>query len=131
MKFMDPSKAKDIMGYCDPKWISDYTYKALLERSSMQNEKTLVFTDPVTVQAYRVLLLDADGLSWSAPFPKPDAPYGTPEEADVLDAGGQIVAQVSVYRTAIADSYGFTILVPPPQPGWHAIQLRDASPLAY
>src|SRR4029079_13403049 len=24
MKFLDPSTTKDIMGYCDPKWISDY-----------------------------------------------------------------------------------------------------------
>jgi hypothetical protein len=130
-KFLDPARTKDIMGYCEPKWISDYTYRALIDRSSMLNEQMLSFTDPATVQAYRVLLFDAEGPSWSVPFPKPDAPFGTAEEADVLDAGGQLVARVTVYRTVIADSYGFTILVPPPQPGWHSIQLRDASPLPY
>jgi hypothetical protein len=131
MKFIDPMTTRDIMGYCEPKWISDYTYEALVDRSEMLNENMLVLTDPATIHAYRVLLLDAEGLQWSEPFPRPDAPYGTPEQADVLDAGGQIVERVTVYRTTIADNYGFTILVPPPQAGWHAIQLRDASPQPY
>jgi len=131
MKFINPSTTKDIMGYCEPKWISDYTYNALVTRSSMLNEQMLTFTDPATIRAYRVLLLDAEGLSWSEPFPRPDAPFGTAEEADALDASGQVAARVTVYRTTIADNYGFTILVPPPQPGWHAIQLRDAPPLPF
>lgn len=131
MKFLDPSDTRDIMGYCDPKWISDYTYEALVDRSAMLNDKMRLYTDPATIQAYRVILLDAEGTQWSTPFPKPDAPYGTPEDADVLDANGQLVERVTVYRTTIADNYGFTILVPPPRAGWHAIQLRDASPIEF
>ena len=130
-KFLNPATTKDIMGYCDPKWISDYTYNALVARSPMVNDMMLVYTDPATVLAYRVALLDASGIHWTEPFPRPDAPFGTPEEADVLDASGQITAKVTVYRTEIADNYGFEIVVPPPQPGWHAIQLQDASPLVY
>ena len=131
MKFLNPATTKDIMGYCEPKWISDYTYDALVERSTMINDTMRLYTDPATVLAYRVLLLDAQGVEWSEPFPKPEAPFGAAEDAEVLDAAGAIVANVTVYRTEIADNYGFTILVPPPQPGWHSIQLRDAPPVAY
>ncbi len=131
MKVLDPRNAKDIMGYCEPTWISDYTYELLIDRSSEINEQMLQYTDPATVMAYRVVLLDAEGVSWGEPFSKADAPYGAPEQADVLDAGGQRVAQVTVYRTEIADNYGFSILVPPPQTGWHAIELRDAPPLPF
>ena len=131
MKFLDPRTTKDIMGYCDPKWISDYTYELLLDRSSMLNEQMLVYTDPATIQAYRVVLLDSEGVSWGEPFSEPEAPFGTPETADVLDAGGRLVDQVTVYRTEVADNYGFTILVPQPKPGWHSVQLRDTSPLPF
>jgi hypothetical protein len=31
-RFYAPSVATDIMGYCDPSWVSDYTYDALFER---------------------------------------------------------------------------------------------------
>jgi hypothetical protein len=30
--FVDPSATADFMGYCDPQWVSDYTYEALFER---------------------------------------------------------------------------------------------------
>jgi hypothetical protein len=30
--FIDPTPTADFMGYCDPQWVSDYTYEALFER---------------------------------------------------------------------------------------------------
>jgi Peptidase M66 len=37
-KLIDPAgKARDMMGYCDPDWISDYTFNALVERVSYLN----------------------------------------------------------------------------------------------
>jgi len=91
----------------------------------------LVRTDPATIQAYRVLLLEADGPRWSIPFPRPEEPFGAAETADVLDASGQPLERITVYRTEIAEGGGFTLLVPPPQPGWSAIQLKDAAPLSF
>jgi len=130
-KFIEPMMTRDIMGYCEPKWISDYTYEALLDRSAMINTQMLTVPDPAVRQAYRVLLLDADGPQWSVPFPRPDAPFGTPETADVLDTENQPLEKVTVYRTAIGDSSAFTILVPEPRPGWNSIKLHDALPLPF
>jgi hypothetical protein len=32
--FFEPTMTTDFMGYCDPQWVSDYTYRALYERAS-------------------------------------------------------------------------------------------------
>jgi hypothetical protein len=37
-KLMNPSTYADFMGYCDPSWVSDYTYKALYERIAIVNK---------------------------------------------------------------------------------------------
>jgi hypothetical protein len=129
--FFDPTKTTDIMGYCDPKWISDYTYKGLLDRSSTINKQSLVITNPDAIQQYRALIVDADGPRWSQPFTEPAEPFGTPEDADILDLDGQPIERVTVYRTEIGDSVGATVLVPEPIDGWHAIKLNDALPLAF
>ncbi|HKU43000.1 MAG TPA: M66 family metalloprotease [Polyangiales bacterium] len=130
-KFLDPMTTKDIMGYCDPKWISDYTYKALLERSSMINKPMFEIVDPELIQQYRVLLLDEEGPRWSIPFVRPEAPHGEPETADVLDVDNQPVDHVTVYRTQIGDSHGYSVLVPQPKAGWNSIKLHDALPLSF
>jgi hypothetical protein len=129
--FFDPAKTTDIMGYCDPKWISDYTYKGLLDRSATTNKQSLVITDPGVVQRYRALILDADGPRWSQPFPEAADPFGTAEDADILDLDGQPIERVTVYRTQIGDSVGATVLVPEPSDGWHAIKLNDALALPF
>ncbi len=128
-KFYDPMTTKDIMGYCEPKWISDYNYELLFDRSTMINK--LEVADPTLMQSWRVLYLDSDGPQWSVPFPRPDMPFGTPEDADVLDADNQPIDRVTVYRTEIGDHTGFTVLVPEPQQGWNSIKLHDALPLPF
>ena len=32
-----PEATRDIMGYCGPRWVSDYTYRGLTERSAAVN----------------------------------------------------------------------------------------------
>jgi hypothetical protein len=38
---------------------------------------------------------------------------------------------VTVYRTEIGDIHAFTVLVPEPKPGWHAIRITGAPPLRF
>jgi hypothetical protein len=122
----------DIMGYCNNKWISDYTYDALLTRVATLNGAPLsVAIPPELVHPWRVLLLDARGPRWGRPIRDAVAPAGTEEQADVLDAQGNRVARVSVFRTAISDISAFSFEVPPPEAGWAAIQVANEKPLAY
>jgi hypothetical protein len=36
-EFFDPGPTRDMMGYCEPSWISDYTYKAMFQRVQAVN----------------------------------------------------------------------------------------------
>jgi hypothetical protein len=56
-----PSEGHDLMGYCQPEWISDYTYKALYERMVIVNnvqQLVIGFPEP---RAYRFVSVDAQG----------------------------------------------------------------------
>jgi hypothetical protein len=46
MKLVKPKPAKDVMSYCTPVWISDYTYRGLFER-----------LDSIASESFRVLAL--------------------------------------------------------------------------
>jgi hypothetical protein len=76
-------------------------------------------------------LNDEDGPRWSHPFARAETPYGIPESADVLDLDGNLVEQITVYRTKIADADASTVLIPEVEPGWHAIKITDALPLPF
>ncbi|HEX2675392.1 MAG TPA: M66 family metalloprotease, partial [Polyangiales bacterium] len=121
---LDPTQGTDIMGYCNKKWVSDYTYKGLIERvAAINTNYDVIFGDTSTVANYRVLLLDEAGPRWSAPIPQSEA-FGEPITAEVLDSHGASIQQITVYRTEIGDARNaFMVLVPEPQLGWHALQV--------
>lgn len=56
----NPVAFKDIMGYCDPKWISTYNYKALFTRIAAVNgaDATVYFDAP---KSYRQIRVYPDG----------------------------------------------------------------------
>lgn len=130
--FWSPSSTNDIMGYCDPKWASAYTYKSILDRVVLVNE-----IDGIPVQeilpaaAYRVLIVDADGPRWSVPFDEAIEAYGDREQADILDENGMVITQVEVYRTLLSDGDASTILVPPPEQGWVSVRVSGAPALPF
>jgi hypothetical protein len=57
--FINPSKGKDIMGYCSPEWVSDYTYTALYNRIAFVNGvKSVIGATPTQ---YRMISVDETG----------------------------------------------------------------------
>jgi hypothetical protein len=55
---LDPAgKSRDLMGYCTPIWISDYTYKALFDRITYLNAPPQRL---VTSARYRTILIDGN-----------------------------------------------------------------------
>jgi hypothetical protein len=88
----------DIMGYCDPQWISDYTYKALLAYDQSQRA-----VESAAVQSERVLLTSgridpATGQVTFRPAYVLDSPDGAqlPDPGDyaleLLDANGEVIS---------------------------------------
>ncbi len=63
------SGATDLMGYCDPLWISDYTYSALFDRVlAVSGEKALSWRPTTTTTWAARVDEEADGtLTWSPP----------------------------------------------------------------
>jgi len=129
--FFDPTTTLDIMGYCDPKWISDYTYKGLMDRVASVNGVALELEPSALIASYRVMIVDADGPRWSQPFSEPSAPFGAPESAEALDIDGQTIEHVTVYRERMSELAASTVLVPEPKRGWNAIKLTDALALPF
>lgn len=130
--FVDPMEAKDIMGYCSPYWISDYTYNALAARVSTLNTTRLELLAATVQMAWRVMLLDEQGPRWGLPFSRPAEPYGQPEELAVLDAQGVIIQYVTGYRTPISGpEEAAMLLVPEPESGWYAVQAKGWLPLEF
>jgi hypothetical protein len=56
---VNPNKSKDFMGYCDPTFVSDYTFGALATR--MQYVYGAKFMIPAPAQAWRMIEVDGDG----------------------------------------------------------------------
>lgn len=78
-RMLDPSRTKDFMSYCEPAWVSDYTYRALFDRIRRVNELTgQERRTPSTVEkrGYRMLRMTDDGLALGSRITLADAPKG-------------------------------------------------------
>jgi hypothetical protein len=126
----DPEEITDIMGYCQDVWVSDYTYQAFVERIASLNGNNRFIRLPAA--RFRTLLVDrGQAPRWGLTPSRPVSPHGTPEPARVLDAKGNVVANVTVYRAAVGDTGASSVLVPERQAGWHSIEISGSTPLLF
>lgn len=130
-KIHNPATDTDIMGYCNNQWVSDYVYNFFTDRIAFLNGNQKQLPPPGEPQHFSFLLTDFRGPRWGIDRPAPRYPSGEPEQASVLDEAGQVIASVTVYRTSTDHLSGAQLLVPDPEPGWHAIQIKGEVPLAF
>jgi hypothetical protein len=138
-RLQSPTNRKDMMGYCNPQWISDYTYNAIAQRriavsglSTAARELRGLSSAVEPVDLYRTLLADgAGGVSWGRPLTGETAPAGHPERARVLDAAGVVVDEVTVYRTSYGHGTGASYDVPNPRPGWASLVVDGHDPIEF
>lgn len=103
---------KDIMGYCQPNWISAYTYGALATRAQQVNLRAFVQPPPVTT-LYRQIVLYEDGAARWGGLDEPSLPSsGEVEIARTLDAAGRTLGQIEVARVALSHSADQFLYVP-------------------
>ncbi len=131
---LDPALYGDVMGYCSPDWISDYTYSALFTRIQYVNGLTAqdnVRATEVPASAYRRVLVDAHGgLRWGARF-VPSAPSsGEVRAVILLGAQGEELGNVAGYARVLSDEKSSFVSVPEaaldPATGVTAIRLGNA-----
>ena len=124
-----PSTVKDLMGYCAPTWISDYTYNELASRRSQiarQGGARLVETVTLT-EPHRSAVVSADGrLSLGHVVPPGQPPVGEREVAQVLDRSGQLIREIAVYRAWLEHGAGFVVDLPEPERTWAWLQLAGS-----
>ena len=89
-KTMYPPTHPDIMGYCVPLWISDYTFKALLDVVVAVNKEPMArLAGPIEPVVYERIGVDGEGkLKWLPPvtLDSPPAAPGTPTREVKLES---------------------------------------------
>jgi hypothetical protein len=96
----DPREDADVMGYCSPVWVSDYTFDKMFTRIAYVNG-TVPKVAPARAargqrQKVRTLTVRPDGtLGWGRERPGRMRGSGTPTNVELLDAGGRVLSVVS------------------------------------
>lgn len=131
-KLIDPAKTKDIMSYCSPLWLSDYTYDALATRVTALNGTAMIHTPAYALSRWRILLVGGpSGPRWGIPVNEEVPPEGDAEAATIFDSSGAAVTSVAVYRTDISDGMSSMYMVPEPQPGWYAVAVAGTPAMPF
>jgi hypothetical protein len=121
---------KDMMGYCDPTWISDYTYNALAIRSQAINKSgvaaqksraALTLSEPS--EPWHSLILYADGRARWAGLITHEAPNGEREPLRVLNAQGQLIAELEAARVRLDHTSESFLYIPEPQADWATLEV--------
>ena len=120
-------KGTDLMGYCSNVWLSEYTYGAIMDRLAQVNGNQIQVQSAAALQTFRVLLvggsLGQKSARWGVPITTPSLPEGTAVSARVLDSAGNLLEEITVYRTEMGDSGAASIMVPEPKSAWSAIDV--------
>ncbi len=139
-KLISPSSAADFMGYCEPTWVSDYTYKGLFTRLATVNKgKPLAPTITpgsntgngargVRGAQFQFVTLGADGPSaFGSVVTIKAPPSGEAREVQLLDEAGKVL------RTVRADYFPFdhlpggSLLVPESGVAYHSLRVAGFS----
>lgn len=119
---LEPPTNKDIMGYCEPNWISAYNYAGIAARSLQVNEKSLRLG---ASEPWQHVLLYADHTARWGGATETSMPSGEVEQATVLDATGLAIDKVDVVRIPLSHSGDAFLYMPTPQEDWSALKLKD------
>jgi hypothetical protein len=112
---LDPMLYGDVMGYCWPDWISDFTYLALFERIAQVNSEVETKSlAPVRIlSSYRRVILSADGkLRWGSLSRPGREASGPLRDLTLLGNGGAVLRKISVVLRRFADAQGGFLLLP-------------------
>ncbi|MEO7110922.1 MAG: hypothetical protein ABI183_10835 [Polyangiaceae bacterium] len=112
--FFQPSTTGDMMGYCPPTWVSDYTYGALFTRvQTVDGAADIIggmFSSP---QPFRFVSVDGEGnLHWGRPTTLRRKPSSDPRVVTYDDATGRTLVSTTGYFYEVDHVSGGFLLVP-------------------
>jgi hypothetical protein len=120
-----PTKAKDFMGYCDPTFVSDYTFGALATRMSIVYGAAFEIAGPA--QTYRMVNVHEDGSLEAGDEVVTARPaYGEPRTAHLTLTNGKKGAVTGAYYPW--DHLPGGLLVVPVGAPIQSLEVRDLLP---
>jgi hypothetical protein len=122
--FATPAAHTDLMGYCEPQWVSPYTYDAIATRiRGVSDSSQRVLGGKVT--PFASLLLRQDGeASWGEVRKLRGRPAGDIVTARAYDASGRLVdANVQVTVSELSDDQGKLLTLPVPESSWASLEV--------
>lgn len=113
---IDPAQHADVMGYCQPRWISDYQYDALWRRAAAV--EGLAEWSGTAAADYQLVAVRPGGRSAIKGVVTLDAPPGdAPVSVELLGQGGDSRGKVDGHLVPMADAEpGVASLFVPPLP---------------
>lgn len=116
---LNPNNYKDVMGYCDPDWISDFNFKRLFTRVQYVNSNAdwiaplAPASDPARAPGrFRTAVVDVDGsISWGATFDTEIPQTGELKQVSLLDESGQAVGSIVGFYYPFLHISGGTLYV--------------------
>lgn len=111
MKLVKPKPSRDVMSYCTPVWISDYTYRALYDRLDYIASESFRALAYAQRPLFRLARIRRDGQSaWLAERHR----SGTARLAtlDLLDGAGQRVGSIDAQVVAVDHAAGGYVWLP-------------------
>jgi hypothetical protein len=127
---LDPTETKDVMSYCEPTWVSDYTYRTVfsaLNRAQRALRAKAEGAPSVTTSTF-LSIRTRDGVArvGAAPY-RLEIPEEAPLPGLVLGAEGTELLEIQVYRITTGDSPLVTWLIPEPEQDWYTVRLPDGT----
>jgi hypothetical protein len=94
MQLIKPRGYRDVMSYCRPQWISDYTYSGIFERLASIDSEALRVLSFAPTETLRVARIDRHGrASWRGERREPFVAEGV-QSFPLLDAAGRRIGVV-------------------------------------
>lgn len=144
-KVYTPESSRDLMSYCTPRWISDYTYKLLMQSqiANGASQSPALLAPSVGSSQQRSLLVrarvDEGGASFYPLYVLPERQVESPEpgeyELQMFGANGALLSTVPVMANTISldgeESQAIHTVVPMPEQMVEAVRLvKDGKVLA-
>ena len=126
----DPDDYTDFMGYCEPTWVSDYSYDELFDRVRAVNNLDHFVAAPDAAQHWLVLSSVGTGaVRRAGQIQRALPPSGEQRTVTLLDSRGTTIGDSIGYFSPLNHLPGGYLLLPEPGPKVRALLLPDGSTL--
>jgi peptidase M66-like protein len=97
-KLLSPDNVTDVMGYCQPIWVSDFTYKAFFDRVKIVNNASILYAPELLDRTYQRARIDGNGyLTWMTDTLIHTPPSGQPQTITVQSDLGDTAVDAQLY----------------------------------